>query len=595
MAHKTSKSKHSSRHHHGKKSKSSTQSKSRATAATATPILHHTQSIRLQPQPSLPVLPIRTASTPKSPPPCYHSTQAGYPRAVNLPQRYPPTHPPAPHWASTTNLAMLRPQTHPPVRQGHRPPDQRKVKWSDRLHLPSTVARPLHAASASVSNLQDTVRGLNDGANDVLNQRGAGYVGRAAGIYELCAQYLDDIITQIDGEVLGTETGRPTNTQTAYHPNPQWQQSMPYLPPPPQPYAPAAPPHLNHTLQPFAEPALPLPTSTYFSKVWLYSNSRLPPHLPPLKLYLPTYPLLTLAARHSLLAYSPPPPSNISTSPSTTTLTSPAAAPYLKSFILRTVPVSTSPHTHTVILSIRGSASFTDWSINLHTTPQPPLPLLDDPGNLTHGGFLAVAVAMLPCVARHLTTLLDGILAADLSRQRDGRHRPPKITLLLTGHSAGGAIASLLYAHLGTTTPACTSPLRTLRSRFRRIHCITFGAPPITLLPLRKPSPPPANGRDDTAASNPDWRSSLFFSFVNEGDPVARADPAVVRSLLKLYASSPPPQTMAAAGSAPRWEVPPGMLSCAGRIVLLRGYHPQKGGRAKKGRRVGKRSGVNEQ
>ena len=81
------------------------------------------------------------------------------------------------------------------------------------------------------------------------------------------------------------------------------------------------------------------------------------------------------------------------------------------------------------------------------------------------------------------------------------------------------------------------------------------------------------------------------MSFINEGDPVPRADPAYVRSLLRLYASPPPgsihipkikplkrPKPKSSA-SAPQvitsadfvWEVPPGTLSNGGRLVLLRG------------------------
>ena len=122
---------------------------------------------------------------------------------------------------------------------------------------------------------------------------------------------------------------------------------------------------------------------------------------------------------------------------------------------------------------------------------------------------------------------------------------------------------------------------------FKRIHCLTFGTPPISLLPLTKP---------------PTFRykKSLFMSFINEGDPVPRADKAYVRSLLNLYASPAPghkciPSLPAlkpckrkakpkkATGQqnnalsapttpvqAPVWRVPAGALSNAGRLVVLR-------------------------
>lgn len=60
----------------------------------------------------------------------------------------------------------------------------------------------------------------------------------------------------------------------------------------------------------------------------------------------------------------------------------------------------------------------------------------DDPGNLCHSGFLAVARKMIKPVAARLRSLLE----EDPSRTSS--------SLLMTGHSAGGAIASLLYAHL---------------------------------------------------------------------------------------------------------------------------------------------------
>ena len=90
------------------------------------------------------------------------------------------------------------------------------------------------------------------------------------------------------------------------------------------------------------------------------------------------------------------------------------------------------------------------------------------------------------------------------------------------------------------------------------------------------------------------------MSFINEGDPVPRADKAYVRSLLNLYASPAPGTTciaslpalkpckrkakakkasaqrnnavsaLTAPVQAPVWKVPAGALSNAGRLVVLR-------------------------
>jgi hypothetical protein len=146
-----------------------------------------------------------------------------------------------------------------------------------------------------------------------------------------------------------------------------------------------------------------------------------------------------------------------------------------------------------------------------------------------------------------------------------------------------------------STSPETESELNILTGCFKRIHCISFGAPPVSLLPLTKPD-------------NPALKKSLFYSFVNEGDPVPRADKAYVRSLLELYSTPAPGQsclesatpqklqpvissfgksssslavnkvgshlkkskTPPAQAAAPIWRVPEAALSNAGRIILLR-------------------------
>ena len=170
-----------------------------------------------------------------------------------------------------------------------------------------------------------------------------------------------------------------------------------------------------------------------------------------------------------------------------------------------------------------------------------------------------------------------------------------KYSLLITGHSAGGAVAALLYSHMLSTSREAESELNILTGCFKRIHCVSFGAPPVSLLPLAKPT-------------NPVLRKSLFLSFVNEGDPVPRADKAYVRSLLDLYSTPAPGQSCvesvtphrlqplvsslggkssssltvnkirpspkksksAPPGPQPIWRVPEATLSNAGRLVLLR-------------------------
>ncbi|OIW29441.1 alpha/beta-hydrolase [Coniochaeta ligniaria NRRL 30616] len=313
-----------------------------------------------------------------------------------------------------------------------------------------------------------------------------------------------------------------------------------------------------------------------FAKVELYANSRLPMDLPPLRLYIPTYPLLCLAAQFSERAYDKPRgaerEAHLDASWRHGT----------KAMVIKSVPMD---HMDTIVFAIRGTATFADWVVNLNMAPASPLGFLDDPGNLCHAGFLSVARGMVAPVAARLRQLL---------REDPGR---AGYSLLITGHSAGGAVASLLYSHMLATSREAESELNLLTGCFRRVHCVTFGSPPVSLLPLARPD-------------RVGLRKSLFLSFVNEGDPVARADPAYVRALLGLYAA-PPPVALAGSGkgggggtggrtpkekmsksslasstktgksgggktsastapAGPVWKVPQATLSSAGRIVVLR-------------------------
>lgn len=232
--------------------------------------------------------------------------------------------------------------------------------------------------------------------------------------------------------------------------------------------------------------------------------------------------------------------------------------------ILKSVPVDSSPHHKPVIIfAIRGTgtASFSDWAVNLRSAPASPEGFLDDSGNLCHAGFLEVAKQMIAVVSGRLKALLAG----------EPRRR--RCSLIITGHSAGGAVAALLYCHMLAQSKGAASELNALTSSFKRVHCITFGTPPVSLLPLSRPNAPGLS-------------KSLFLSFINEGDPVARADKAYVKSLLELLASHPPPNPAApqpatkpyagnrvhggARAPGPTWPVPSATFSIAGQPIILR-------------------------
>ena len=298
-----------------------------------------------------------------------------------------------------------------------------------------------------------------------------------------------------------------------------------------------------------------------FKKTWKYSNSRLPPHLLPFKVYLPTWHILSRAAEASQAVYVRP-RRNEQQDFIDADWRQGTKAMVLKSVLMDEKKL--------IVFAIRGSKwNFVDWAVNFRPAPTEPVGFLDDGGNACHAGFLSVAKAMVKPVAERLRTVIE----EDPSRATS--------SLVITGHSAGGAVASLLFMHM--LSSSVSSELSILTGCFRRVHCVVFGAPPVSLLPLQKP------GGERNA-------KNLFYSFVNEGDPVVRADKQYIYSLGRLIAA-PSPDAGASNGSLthglrqkvsrqrlrgsesappisstqpPVWPVPESTLSNAGRLVLLR-------------------------
>lgn len=307
---------------------------------------------------------------------------------------------------------------------------------------------------------------------------------------------------------------------------------------------------------------IPGSSTNPFSKVYNYANAYTSSTLPPLKLYFATWPLICLASTYSRRAYEKP------SSKERQNFVSGNWRRGTKTVVLKSIPLDEK---NTIVLAIRGTQNFQDWAVNIRTEPTAPTDFLDDEGNLCHAGFLSVARKMIKPVAAQLRDLLQE------------NPRRATCSLVLTGHSAGGAVAALLYCHMLSQT--VTSELTELQDLFKRVHCITFGAPPISLLPLQKPT------------GKTRYDKNLFYGFVNEGDPVARADKTYVRSLLELYARPDPSSslklpscsndskvTITGGKSKPIWNVPEATLSLAGRIIVLRTrkysrsskYHPSE-------------------
>jgi hypothetical protein len=297
--------------------------------------------------------------------------------------------------------------------------------------------------------------------------------------------------------------------------------------------------------------------STLAKKAAMFKNSRLPPQLPLFNTSLPVWSMVCRAAQASDDCYD----SGAFTRRGTYTPAN--TSKDIKAMIVDDQLIDS---TRVIIVAVRGTQfqCLSDWSVNKAADPTKPIGFLDDEGNACHAGFLQVTKAMVSQVATQLQQYPTS---------------SEQLSLLFTGHSAGGAVASLLYSHMLSAT--VTSELTTLASQFSSINCVTFGAPPLSLTPLVKR----------------EYRSSVFLSFTNEGDPVTRfSNGAYVKSLVKLLTASTPsnatiaPPVKVVRGSRgtrvirttfpttpatpweelPVWPTPPAPLTNAGTVILLR-------------------------
>ena len=293
-------------------------------------------------------------------------------------------------------------------------------------------------------------------------------------------------------------------------------------------------------------------------KTWMYSNSRLRPFPLPYTPYMPSWEIFCAAAKASVDVYK---------RPKGVEKDGYVEADWrkgTKAMVLRSTPVKDK---NRIVIAIRGSQlNIVDWAVNFTIDPTPPIGFLDDEGNACHEGFLQVAQSMVGPIARRLRELLRDI----------DSDRPT--SLLFTGHSAGGAIANLLYVHMHSRT--VQSELTRFNGVFKHVHCVTFGVPPVSLLPLQK-------------TWGHQYDNNMFVSFVNEGDPFVRADCKYMKSLMQLFATPAPPKTQNSSTThglqqrmsrqrlrgqgpppsghpVPSWEVPHATLSNAGQIVVLR-------------------------
>ena len=458
-----------------------------------------------------------------------------------------PVNPPPPYAMYDSNY--LQPNTPAPFYQlpyqsqqylapeASKPLRKKASAWASSLDLtrPSTASSGQQEQAWS-RTIDTGTRPASSGRADCPIARG---MNQGAAFCDRVAARLNDILTQVDGD-----TGRGDDIE-------QMARGM----------------SLNEELQVNETSATSLEVEKEaaggiinFKKTWLYANSRLPPHLPPMIVYMPTWRLLCMAARASVDVYKRP------RGAEREHYVDASWKQGTKAMVLKSTPIDDQ---NLIVLAVRGSQkNWMDWAVNFRPAPKAPVGLLDDEGNACHAGFLQVSLAMIAPVAERLRHLIQ----ENPSRASS--------SLLITGHSAGGAVASLLYMHMLATRKACESELNILTGCFKRVHCVTFGAPPVSFLPLQKPR-------------SKRHEKSVFMSFANEGDPVVRADKAYIMSLARLIAAPapvPPKEVITARTIAKkisrqhlkgsrsskrlspilRWPVPPATLSNAGRLVLLR-------------------------
>jgi hypothetical protein len=140
--------------------------------------------------------------------------------------------------------------------------------------------------------------------------------------------------------------------------------------------------------------------------------------------------------------------------------------------------------------------------------------------------------------------------------------------ILLTGHSAGGGVAALLYLRLRLTDAIGTliKPplLRWIWMHFLTLpdtplHCITFGAPPVLA---------PSDVLRVMPTTCPGQPRSTFLAFAVHGDIVVRADRPYIRKMIEIFGSS------GAASSMPTLEFEESELYNVGELVLLFDANP---------------------
>ncbi|SPQ20772.1 49df7fc9-f316-4213-be5e-f303876c423e [Thermothielavioides terrestris] len=208
-----------------------------------------------------------------------------------------------------------------------------------------------------------------------------------------------------------------------------------------------------------------------------------------------------------------------------------------------------------LVIAVRGSASKVDHMVNANSRARTAFEY-DGRSIDAHSGFMNSAEALEDVFAERIRLYVQ--------RRRSNAH------IIFTGHSAGGAVATLLFLRrlLGSGSAPDA-----------RLSCITFGAPPVVSQALNF---------EELAPRRP---LGLCLNIINEFDVVSRADRPYILSLVNMMRSlygqpaipddvditrdaDDSPRSGAAnaqqtSGSENIWPLPPPMYHHVGSRVLL--------------------------
>ncbi|KAH6891022.1 hypothetical protein B0T10DRAFT_484244 [Thelonectria olida] len=162
-----------------------------------------------------------------------------------------------------------------------------------------------------------------------------------------------------------------------------------------------------------------------------------------------------------------------------------------------------------LVVAIRGSASSMDHVVNVNEPPRDASHFID-PSVSSNPGLLANATLLKQAEA------LSESVSQRIQLYADARGQHPK-HVLLTGHSAGGAVASLLFLHYISKSGL---------GKRARFSCVTFGSPPSIAGPI------------DVSRYHSTNSATIAVNLVNEFDLMSRADSTYAMSLVNLARST---------------------------------------------------------